>query len=89
MFLGREIAEPKDHSEHTARIIDEEVQRIVTETEESAFNKLKDNRDKLEALARTLLEKETLDVKEIDEIIEKAGKKNKQKKEKEADPALD
>lgn len=74
MFLGREIAQPKDFSEHTARIIDEEVQRIIQEAEKKALKTLKENRDQLEALAEALLEHETLDSEQIDRILETDSK---------------
>ncbi len=71
VFLGREMAQQKDFSEHTAQIIDEEIQRIVKEMEQKAINLLKQNRTKLDALAEALLENETLDNKEVDWLLEK------------------
>jgi cell division protease FtsH len=68
-FLGREITEPRDFSEYTARIIDEEVQKIVQEMEQRAEEYLKPHKDKLDLLASALLKHETLDNKEVDEII--------------------
>jgi len=70
MFLGRELAQTKDFSEHTAKIIDEEVQRIVREMEQKAETTLKQNQDKLEALAHALLKHETLEDKEIDRLLD-------------------
>ncbi len=69
LFLGREMAQQKDFSEHTAQIIDEEVQRIVTEMEEKAIDLLSDNRNKLDSIADGLLEQETLENKDIDRIL--------------------
>ena len=69
MFLGRELAQQKDFSEDTARIIDEEIQRIVTEMEEKAINTLRTNRAKLDALAAALMEHETLENNEVDRIL--------------------
>ncbi len=69
IFLGREIARHKDYSEKTAVEIDEEVKRIVIEAYNNAINLLTENRNLLEIFARKLLEKETLDGPEIDEII--------------------
>ncbi len=69
IFLGREIARHKDYSEKTAVEIDEEVKRIVIEAYNNAINLLTENRDLLEIFAKKLLEKETLDSSEIDEII--------------------
>ncbi|NWF97897.1 MAG: ATP-dependent metallopeptidase FtsH/Yme1/Tma family protein [Nitrospirae bacterium] len=69
IFLGREIARHKDYSEKTAVEIDEEVKRIVIEAYNDAINLLTENRALLEIFAKKLLEKETLDGPEIDEII--------------------
>jgi cell division protease FtsH len=77
IFLGREIAQHRDYSEETARKIDDEVKRIVLECQEKAEKILKDNIDKLNALAEALLEKEVLDSDEIDAIIN--GKKMEKK----------
>jgi cell division protease FtsH len=70
IFLGREIAQHKDYSEKTAIDIDEEVKRIVIESYHAAKNLLVNNKDLLDALATTLLEKETMDGPEIDILIQ-------------------
>jgi cell division protease FtsH len=69
IFLGREIARHKDYSEKTAVDIDEEVKKIVIEAYEVSKNLLSDNRDTLEALKNALLERETMDVTEIDSLV--------------------
>ena len=69
IFLGREIAQHKDYSEKTAVEIDEEVRRLVTEAYVVAKSLLEKNYDILDAFAKTLLEKETMDSPEIDEMI--------------------
>lgn len=69
IFLGREIARHKDYSEKTAVEIDEEVKRIVIEAYHTAKNLLTENRAILDTIAKTLLEKETLDGAEIDALI--------------------
>lgn len=71
-FLGRELTEPKDFSEHTARLIDEEIQRIVTQMHQQAEQTLSTNRNKLDALAEQLLKHETLTKDEVDNILEGA-----------------
>ncbi|MCG6983051.1 MAG: ATP-dependent zinc metalloprotease FtsH [Deltaproteobacteria bacterium] len=68
-FLGREIAQPKDFSEETARIIDEEVRRIVQEMEEKAEKTIHANRQKLDVLAQALVEHETLEKEEVDQLL--------------------
>ncbi len=69
IFLGREIAKHKDYSEKIAEEIDEEVRSLVLHAYERARGLLTDNKDILEALANRLLEKETVDGKEIDALI--------------------
>lgn len=69
IFLGREIAQHKDYSEKTAVEIDEEVKKIVTDAYNSAKSLLTKQRDLLELFAKTLLEKETMDITEIDALI--------------------
>jgi len=84
LFLGREMAKPKDFSEETARIIDEEIQKIVTEQEENARKILSKNEDKLNRLAEELLKKETLNNQDVESILKKSLKpsKNSEKKKK-------
>ncbi len=69
IFLGREIAQHRDYSEHTAIEIDGEVKRIVTENYERAKKLIHEHIDTLHRLTKALLEKETLDAAEIDAII--------------------
>jgi cell division protease FtsH len=71
VFLGQELAQPKDFSEHTARIIDEEIHRIVSEMEERSFRILSENREKLVAIAEALIENETLSNADIDRILQR------------------
>lgn len=69
IFLGREIARHKDYSEKTAIDIDEEVKRIVFEAYNASKKLLTENQDFLDAFAKALLEKETMDGPEIDALI--------------------
>jgi len=69
VFLGKEIQEARDFSEGTATIIDEEVQRILREADERAYDLLKRNRDKMERLVEALLQREELLRDEIDQIL--------------------
>jgi len=68
VFLGREIVQRRSVSEHTQRIVDEEVKRILDEAHSTAQMVIGENRDLLEAIARALLERETLDRDEIDAL---------------------
>ncbi len=74
IFLGKEISKSKDYSEKTAEEIDEETKNIVRTAYREAKDLLTRNSDVLEALANMLLEKETLDSKEIDDLIESVKK---------------
>ncbi len=68
-FLGREIAEQRRFSEHTAQLIDEEVSRILRAADERAKDLLTQHRDKLESLAKGLEADETLDDAAIEKLI--------------------
>jgi cell division protease FtsH len=70
-FLGREMAEARDHSEHTQQMIDEEVARICREADERAYRILEEHRDELERLTEALIEREVLSVREIEALIGK------------------
>jgi cell division protease FtsH len=74
IFLGREIAQHRDYSELTAQKIDEEVRAIVTDSYAKTSNLIKENLEALHQLAGALLEKETLDGKQIDEILARVNK---------------
>jgi cell division protease FtsH len=68
-FLGREMAEPRRFSEHTAQVIDEEVSRLLRDAAEKATAMLKEHREMLDTLAKKLEEAETLDAEEIETLI--------------------
>ncbi len=69
IFLGREVARAKDYSEETALAIDAEIKRFVIECATRARQILEENIEKLHALARALLERETLDREDIAQIL--------------------
>ncbi len=69
IFLGREIAQHRDYSEHTAVEIDNEVKRIVSENYERAKKLIQDRKETLDRLTKALLEKETLEGPEIEAIV--------------------
>ena len=69
VFLGRDFAQAKEYSEETAAVIDEEVKKIVDNAYRRAEQILKDNIDKLHAVAGVLLEKEKIDGEEFDAIF--------------------
>ncbi len=68
-FLGREMAEPRRFSEHTAQVIDEEVSRILRDASDRATEMLTQHRDKLECLAKALEAEETLDDVAIEKLL--------------------
>ncbi|KMQ50020.1 Cell division protein FtsH [Chitinispirillum alkaliphilum] len=72
-FLGRELMQQKDFSEHTARVIDEEVQKIIAEQEKKTIQVLTENRKKLDSLAEALIEHETLENGDVDKILSNAS----------------
>ncbi|MCL4424031.1 MAG: ATP-dependent zinc metalloprotease FtsH, partial [Firmicutes bacterium] len=69
IFLGRDIARDRNYSEEVAASIDREIHRIVTECYDKAKALLDQNRGKLIRIAETLLEKETLEGPELDELL--------------------
>jgi len=69
MFLGRDIAAERDFSEETAATIDEEVSQLVEEAYRRATAVLSDNRSVLDELADMLVEKETVDAEELQELL--------------------
>jgi len=75
-FLGRELAEDKDYSEHTAHLIDEEVKKIMLAMEEKAYEALTGHLYELDELAAALLKHETLSREDIHAILKKADVAN-------------
>ena len=73
IFLGREIQSHRDYSESTARMIDEEVVRIIRKAQRSAVTILEENVAILHIMANELLKYETLNSKDINRIMD--GKK--------------
>ncbi len=69
VFLGREIGEQRDYSEHIAEEVDEEVRRIVNEDYERVKTLLTENRERLDRLAQRLLDIETVSQEEFLKIM--------------------
>jgi cell division protease FtsH len=72
VFLGRSITKTTHVSEETMRKVDAEIRRIIDEQYALARRLIEENRDKVEAMAKALLEWETIDGEQIDDIV--AGK---------------
>ncbi len=70
VFLGRSVSQTKNVSDDTARRIDEVVRAILDKAYARSTQILKDNTDKLHAMAQALLTYETIDAKQIDAIME-------------------
>ena len=70
IFLGREISQHRDFSEETARRIDEEVYKIIKVANESVTKMLTDNIDILKRIAEELLERETIVLEDIEDILD-------------------
>jgi cell division protease FtsH len=68
-FLGRELHQQRQFSEHTMELIDGEVARILHEASERSTQLLTQHRDKLKKLAATLIEQEELDARGIADLI--------------------
>ncbi len=69
VFLGRSITTHKNVSETTMQKVDAEIRRIVDEQYARARKLIEDNRDKVEAMAKALLEWETLDADQLNDIM--------------------
>ena len=71
VFMGRDFGQTKDYSEQVAYELDVEVKKIIDEKYRLAKEILSANRDILDELAMSLLEKETINAEEFDELVEK------------------
>ena len=69
VFLGHSITQRQNMSDETAKLIDEEVRRIVMTGEKKAWEVLSANRDKLEAITQALMEFETISGHEVDVVM--------------------
>jgi cell division protease FtsH len=69
VFIGRDWGQEKTYSEGTAAIIDAEIKKIIDSAYEQARNILNDHRDKLDAVAAVLIEKEKITGQEFDQIF--------------------
>jgi cell division protease FtsH len=72
VFLGEDLMHTRDYSDETARVIDEEVERILRDEEERTRKVLTEHRAGLDAVAQALLEKETLDGAEVAALVDGA-----------------
>ncbi|MBT7553172.1 ATP-dependent zinc metalloprotease FtsH [bacterium] len=69
VFLGKEIHERRDYSEHTAEMIDEEIRKYVDQAAETARKVITEHKEQMEKIVETLLEKETIEKEEFESIV--------------------
>ena len=69
VFLGKETRETRNYSEEVAQTIDQEVRKFITEAHTTAKQLINKNKAKLNQIAQTLLEKETLEKEEFEELM--------------------
>jgi cell division protease FtsH len=69
IFLGRSVTTHKNMSEASLQKVDSEIRRIIDEQYALARRLLEENRDKVEVMAKALLEWETIDANQIDDIM--------------------
>ena len=70
VFLGRDVTTHKDISNSTAELVDKEIRRIVDEQYARARQIIEENKDKMEIMAHALLEWETIDADQINDIMD-------------------
>lgn len=70
VFLGRDVTTHKNLSNSTAELVDKEIRRIVDEQYSRARQIIEENRDKVEVMAKALLEWETIDADQINDIMD-------------------
>jgi cell division protease FtsH len=75
VFLGRDFGHDRDYSENVATMIDEEVKGIISYQYDRVKDLLTKHRPHMDAIVKVLLEKETLDVKEVEAIIAEVDSK--------------
>jgi len=71
VFLGKEISEEKNYSENTSDKIDQEVSQFIKDAYKTSEKIIMEKKEALERIAKTLLEKETLEQEEFDKLIKK------------------
>ncbi|MBM4275151.1 MAG: ATP-dependent metallopeptidase FtsH/Yme1/Tma family protein [Deltaproteobacteria bacterium] len=88
IFLGREFAQSKDFSEETARTIDHAMKNLILNAYQRAKDLLTAHRSQLQTVAQALLDKETLDGREIDNILASSPKSEEPAAPEESSPPL-
>ncbi|MEG6586152.1 ATP-dependent zinc metalloprotease FtsH [Dendrosporobacter sp. 1207_IL3150] len=81
VFLGRDISRDRNYSEEVAYAIDKEVRRLIEDAYSECRNMLKDNIEKLHLIANTLIERETLEAEELEQLMKDGQIQPKQQSE--------
>jgi ATP-dependent metalloprotease FtsH len=81
VFLGKEFGEQRNYSEKVAALIDEQVENFIKKAEITAKNILTKKKALLEKIAKVLIEKETIERKEFENLMNLSPKKNRAKKQ--------
>jgi cell division protease FtsH len=87
VFLGRDISRDRNYSEEVAYAIDKEVRNLIEGAYSECRNMLKDNIDKLHLIAKALMERETLEAEELEQLMKDGLLQEKQQPSEEADAA--
>ena len=88
VFLGEDLMHTRDYSEHTSQIIDDEVELILRAQEQRALEVLTRHRGGLDAVARALLDQETIDGETVGRLVDEAYGRPVHATGKKADPDL-
>jgi len=72
VFLGDDLMHSRDYSDETARVVDEEVERLLRDQEARALRLLREHQRGLAAVAQALLERETIDGSEVARLVDQA-----------------
>ncbi|HUB69868.1 MAG TPA: ATP-dependent zinc metalloprotease FtsH [Acidimicrobiales bacterium] len=72
VFLGDDLMHSRDYSDETARVVDEEVERILRDQESRATRLLREHQRGLAAVAQALIERETIDGPEVSRLVDQA-----------------
>ncbi|HEY1829074.1 MAG TPA: ATP-dependent zinc metalloprotease FtsH [Acidimicrobiales bacterium] len=72
VFLGEDLMHTRDYSDETAKVVDDEVERILRAEEQRAMEVLSKHRGGLNAVARALLDNETIDGREVTRLVDEA-----------------
>lgn len=89
IFIGRDYSRTQDYSEHVAAEIDDEIKKIIDDAYERCKKLLSENMDKLEIVAKELLEKETIDADRFEELFTGEVKSGKDETEPESENKKD